>query len=112
MNVLVRIRYIQARRLVPSVNPRNPRYARRKVSWTRSSASEGLRVRRRAAEYRLGSSGMASRSNRSLSAASSPLEAPDVSDVETLSLNDGHLVISAGPTILRRGHCAGLGRPG
>src|ERR1700722_10098096 len=51
MKVLVRIRYNQALRLVPSLKDPNARYALRYVSWTRSSASEGLRVIRRAALY-------------------------------------------------------------
>src|SRR3954463_12549131 len=51
MYVLVRMRYIHAFRLVPSWKPPKPRNARRYVSWTRSSASAGLRVMRRAPEY-------------------------------------------------------------
>ena len=49
MYVLVRIRYSQALRLVPSSNWWNAANALRNVSWTRSSASAGLRVIRRAA---------------------------------------------------------------
>ncbi len=51
MKVLVRMRYSQALRFVPSVNWWKAAKALAKVSWTRSSASEGLRVIRRAAEY-------------------------------------------------------------
>ncbi len=50
MNVLVRIRYSQALRLVPGWNWWNAAYAFAKVSCTRSSASVGLRVIRIAAE--------------------------------------------------------------
>ena len=50
MNVLVRIRYSQALRLVPGRNWWNDANALANVSWTRSSASAGLRVIRIAAE--------------------------------------------------------------
>ena len=43
------MRYIQALRLVPGVNEANEEYALSTVSCTRSSASAGLRVIRRAA---------------------------------------------------------------
>ncbi len=49
--MLVRIRYSQALRLVPSLNERNAEYALTYVSCTRSSASAGLRVMRSAAPY-------------------------------------------------------------
>ena len=50
MKVLVRIRYSHALRLVPGRNWWNDENALAKVSWTRSSASAGLRVIRIAAE--------------------------------------------------------------
>jgi hypothetical protein len=43
------MRYSQAFRFVPARNVPNAEYALRNVSWTRSSASAGLRVIRRAA---------------------------------------------------------------
>ena len=49
MNVFVRMRYSQALRLVPSWNWWKAAKALTKVSWTRSSASAGLRVMRIAA---------------------------------------------------------------
>ena len=49
MNVLVRMRYSHALRLVPSVNWWKAANALTNVSWTRSSASAGLRVIRIAA---------------------------------------------------------------
>ena len=51
MKLLVRIRYSQALRLVPSGNWWKAANALTKVSWTRSSASAGLRVIRIAAAY-------------------------------------------------------------
>ena len=51
MNVLVRIRYSHAFKFVPGSNCPNEAYARVNVSWTRSSASARLRVKRSAAEY-------------------------------------------------------------
>src|SRR5512132_2393315 len=71
MKLLVKIRYSHALRLVPSWNPAKPRYARRYVSCTRSSASAGFLVIRSAAPYRDGNSGRTSRSKRSRSARSS-----------------------------------------
>src|SRR5437764_15268813 len=68
MNVFVRILYSHALRFVPSRNPPKPRYARRYVSWTRSSASAGLRVMRSAAEYRADMYGIASSANSAWSA--------------------------------------------
>jgi hypothetical protein len=50
MKVLVRMRYSQALRLVPSWNWWKAAKALTKVSCTRSSASAGLRVIRSAAE--------------------------------------------------------------
>ena len=50
MNVFVRMRYSQALRFVPSWNWWKAAKALTNVSWTRSSASEGLRVMRSAAE--------------------------------------------------------------
>ena len=50
MKVFVRMRYSHALRLVPGWNWWNEAYAFAKVSWTRSSASCGLRVIRIAAE--------------------------------------------------------------
>jgi hypothetical protein len=50
MYAFVRIRYSQALRFVPGWYWRNEAKALVNVSWTRSSASEGLRVIRRAAE--------------------------------------------------------------
>ena len=49
MKVLVRMRYSQALRLVPSWNWWKAANALTNVSWTRSSASAGLRVIRSAA---------------------------------------------------------------
>src|SRR6266550_2624111 len=66
MNVLVRIRYSHAFRLVPGVNWWNELYAFAKVSCTRSSASDGLRVIRIAAAYIWSRKGSASRSNRAV----------------------------------------------
>ena len=51
MKVLVRMRKSQAFALVPGSNRPNEAYARVSVSWTRSSASAWLRVRRKATEY-------------------------------------------------------------
>ena len=51
MNVLVRIRNSQALRFVPCWNWWKDAYAFANVSCTRSSASAGFRVIRRAAEY-------------------------------------------------------------
>src|SRR3984957_17379028 len=51
MKVLLRILTSHAFRFVPSWNDPNARYAFRYVSWTRSSASAGFRVIRRAAVY-------------------------------------------------------------
>ena len=48
MKVLVRIRKSHALRLVPGWKRSRKRQARRKESWTRSSASRGSRVKRRA----------------------------------------------------------------
>src|ERR1019366_5647662 len=59
MKVLVRILYSQALRLVPSSKRPKARYAFKKVSCTRSSASAGLRVMRSAAEYSDGMCSMA-----------------------------------------------------
>ncbi|GAA3461389.1 hypothetical protein GCM10018963_34020 [Saccharothrix longispora] len=73
------MRYSQAFRFVPREKDANAEYALRKVSWTRSSASAGLRVIRRAAEYNWSSIGMASRSN--LAARSSAVSSVDVSCV-------------------------------
>src|SRR5919198_1903123 len=84
MKVLVRMRYSQALRLVPGSNCPNERKARRKVSWTRSSASAALRVSRYAAEYIPGSRGIASLSNRA-SRSSGP-----GSGLLTASLIGGH----------------------
>src|SRR6204780_3619782 len=67
MNVVVRIRFSQARRLVPGVNCLKAAYALTDVSWTRSSASVGFLVIRSAAEYNWPSCGMTSRSNRARS---------------------------------------------
>ena len=64
MNVLVRIRYSQALRFVPSWNWWKAANALTKVSWTRSSASAGLRVIRSAAAYSWSRNGSASRSKR------------------------------------------------
>src|SRR5579875_2316699 len=64
MNVLVRMRYSQALRLVPSWNWWKAANALTKVSWTRSSASAGFRVIRIAAAYSWSRYGSASRSNR------------------------------------------------
>ena len=64
MNVLVRIRYSHALRLVPGRNWWNDAYALANVSCTRSSASEGLRVIRSAAAYSGSRNGSASRSKR------------------------------------------------
>ena len=50
MNVLVRMRYSHALRFVPGLNWWKAAYALANVSWTRSSASAGLRVIRSAAE--------------------------------------------------------------
>src|SRR4051795_10092055 len=66
MNVFVRIRYSHAFRLVPGVNWWNELYAFAKVSCTRSSASDGLRVIRIAAAYIWSRKGSASRSNRAV----------------------------------------------
>src|SRR5690242_20076634 len=66
MKVLVRIRYSHAFRLVPGVNWWNELYALAKVSWTRSSASDGLRVIRIAAAYIWSRNGSASRSKRAV----------------------------------------------
>ena len=66
MKVFVRIRYSHAFRLVPGVNWWNELYAFAKVSWTRSSASDGLRVIRIAAAYIWSRKGSASRSKRSV----------------------------------------------
>src|ERR1700761_9643071 len=63
MNVVVRIRLSQARRLVPGRNWWKAAYALTDVSCTRSSASVGLRVIRRAAGYSWLSCGKTSRSN-------------------------------------------------
>ena len=72
MKLFVRIRYSHALRLVPSWNPANPRIraqarcpARGPLRRRGCASSAGRR------EYRLGSSGMTSRSNRSRSAGSS-----------------------------------------
>jgi len=51
MKVFVRIRYSQALRLVPGRYWWKAAKALAIVSWTRSSASVGLRVIRSAAEY-------------------------------------------------------------
>ena len=51
MNVVVRMRFSHARRLVPVWNWWKAAYALADVSCTRSSASVGLRVIRRAAGY-------------------------------------------------------------
>src|SRR5580700_8838723 len=67
MNVVVRIRFSQARRFVPGVNWPNAAYALADVSWTRSSASVGFLVIRSAAGYSWPSWGMTSRSNRARS---------------------------------------------
>src|SRR5215212_456995 len=75
MKLFVRIRYSHALRFVPSWKPANPRYARRTVSCTRSSASAGLRVIRSADEYRPESSGITSRSKRARRAGSSSVGA-------------------------------------
>src|SRR5450631_1339673 len=64
MYVFVRIRYSQALRLVPCLYWWKAANALAKVSWTRSSASAGLRVVRRAALYSWSRKGMASFSNR------------------------------------------------
>ena len=64
MKVLVRIRYSQALRFVPAVYWWKAANALAKVSWTRSSASVGLRVIRSAAEYSWSRCTSASRSNR------------------------------------------------
>src|SRR5512144_2467856 len=66
MNVLVRMRYSHALRLVPSWYWWNAAKALTKVSCTRSSASAGLRVSRSAAEYSWSRNGSACRSNRAL----------------------------------------------
>src|SRR5438132_5445141 len=68
MNVFVRILYSHALRFVPSRKPSKPRYARRYVSCTRSSASDGLRVIRNAAAYRADMYGIASSAKRAWSA--------------------------------------------
>ena len=53
----MRIRYSQAFRLVPARNERKAVYALTYVSCTRSSASAGFRVIRKAAPYNWSSSG-------------------------------------------------------
>src|ERR671930_2270201 len=105
MNVFVRIRYSQAFRLVPSVKPANPRKARRYVSCSRSSASDGFLVSRSAAPYSPDRRGSASRSNRSLRCRSS-----DSACATSLLLND-HLVQAGRSTVLRRTDGAGLDGP-
>src|SRR5665647_697307 len=64
MYVFVRIRYSQALRLVPCLYWCKAANALVNVSWTRSSASAGLRVVRSAALYSWSRNGMASASNR------------------------------------------------
>ena len=66
MNVFARMRCSQAFRLVPGRNWWKAAYALAEVSWTRSSASVGLRVMRSAAGYSCPRKGTTSRSNRSL----------------------------------------------
>src|SRR6476661_5172952 len=80
MYVFVRILYSQALRLVPSRNPPKPRYARRYVSWTRSSASVGLRVMRNAAAYSADMKGIASSANCAWSAMEGRVPAPSKCD--------------------------------
>src|SRR6266571_4316094 len=65
MNVFASMRCNQAFRFVPGLNWWNAAYALTDVSWTRSSASVGLRVMRRAAGYNCPRNGTTSRSNRS-----------------------------------------------
>src|SRR3954447_26048509 len=66
MKVFVRMRYSQALRLVPSWNWWKAANALTKVSWTRSSASDGLRVMRMAAAWSWSRNGRASRSKRAV----------------------------------------------
>src|SRR5205807_450912 len=66
MNVFVRILKSQALMLVPFSNESKNRNAFRYVSWTRSSASLGLRVRRRALAYRASICSRARHSNSDL----------------------------------------------
>src|ERR1039457_2407172 len=99
MNVLARMRCSQALRLVPGRNWWNAAYALAEVSWTRSSASVGLRVMRSAAGYSGPRNGTTSCSNRrSRSGASSlfpigyssrslPLHPRDVRDHPSGSVN-------------------------
>ena len=72
MNVLVRIRNSHARRFVPSSNVAKLRYARRYVSWTRSSASAELRVIRMAALNNCGAYCIASVAKAARSAMAAP----------------------------------------
>ena len=73
MNVVVRIRLSQARRLVPGRNWWKAAYALTDVSWTRSSASVGFLVIRSAAGYNWLSWGTTSRSNRARLSSSSSI---------------------------------------
>src|SRR5450631_2630321 len=66
MYVFVRIRYSQALRFVPCLYWWNAANALANVSWTRSSASVGLRVVRSAALYSWSRNGMASFSKRAI----------------------------------------------
>src|SRR6266568_5102563 len=73
MNVFASMRCNQAFRFVPGLNWWNAAYALTDVSWTRSSASVGLRVIRRAAMYNCPRTGTTSRSNRSSRSGASSL---------------------------------------
>src|SRR5690348_7924101 len=80
MNVFARMRCSQALRLVPGRNWWNAAYALTDVSWTRSSASVGLRVMRRADMYSCPRKGTTSRSNRSTRSGDSPVRSSRAGD--------------------------------
>src|SRR5689334_12768568 len=80
MNVFARMRCSQALRLVPGRNWWNAAYALTDVSWTRSSASVGLRVMRRADMYNCPRKGTTSRSNRSVRSGDSPVRSSRAGD--------------------------------